>query len=131
MRYETEYDEHDWPIVIVKLPTIPLSDEEFQAHLLRLTAYYSRGRSFGMVIDMTESPPMPASQRRLLGDYIDSNTEKFPQIECPTAVVVTSDIQRAVIQVLGWLTRTSHSSHPCMNVEAGIAWVRDSLRIRP
>jgi hypothetical protein len=64
MLYQAEYDEDNWPIVVVSLPTIPLSDEEFRAHLSRLTAYYSRGCSFGRVIgQLTASPSSRQASR--------------------------------------------------------------------
>jgi len=95
----------------------------FQQHLAKLTSYYHRCGSFGMVIDMRQAAQMPAGQRRLLAEYIDHNREQYPKVNCASAVIVANGMQRAILHVLSWLTKESAPLRPFSTVEEGLAWI--------
>ena len=120
------HDESQWPIVTATMPSHPIASDEFERHLSRVSSYYERGEPFGLIIDVRHSPSIPADQRRLTAERMDQDRKRFGYA-CPCAILVTSPMQSAVMQVLMWLTTNPGPLSAFSTPSQATQWLRSCL----
>ena len=118
------YDESNWPFAVITMPSEALSDQEFTAHLDRISAYFVRAEPFGLVLDARRSPPLSADRRRLVAERIDHDLERHGAVLFGTAVVLSSAVGRGVFKVIVWLTRSQQPMMSFAELEPALAWLR-------
>jgi hypothetical protein len=124
------YDESEWPLVIVTMPRAPMSRDQFEAHLERISSYYRRG-PFALLIDTRDAFALDANQRRMVADEIELNQERYPRTLLGCAVVMTSAVQRGVLRAITWLTNPRFEVEPFSDLDEAKTWLRTKLGARP
>ena len=119
------YDESNWPFVVVTMPSDEVSDDAFARHLDHVSAYFTRGEPFGLVIDAHLAPALSAPRRRAVAERIDRDVERHGELLIGTAVVLSSAVGRGVFKVIVWMTRTKHPMRSFDLVEPALAWLRN------
>ena len=119
----TQFDDSRWPIVQVTTPAYILDDAAFHEYLDQLSSYHERGELFGFLFDVRSSPPMPAAQRRLIAERIDSDYARFGR-RCPCALVVSNPLQSGVVKVVMWLLHEPHPVSVFSSIPAAEDWLR-------
>jgi len=125
---QVKFDENLWPIVVVQMPEGTLIDAELEAVAARISSYYKRKVSFGLVLDVRLQADLPASQRRRIAEYMDRDREQYPTVTCATAIVLSSGLQRGVFNVMSWLVKRPAPSRACSTVNEAVSWLREWLR---
>jgi hypothetical protein len=118
------YDESKWPLLVVKMPAVAVSDQAFAVHLAKMSAYFARGERFGFVVDALEAPPLNAIRRRQVADLIDREMELHGDNLIGLAVALSSPVARGVFKVIQWTSRTRHPMMSFDAVEPALAWLR-------
>jgi hypothetical protein len=103
------YDESEWPIFRVKMASVALSDEAFQAHLDLCSERYRRGRPFCMLIDMGDHPPLGALRRKAVADRMTEDGQRYPRVMLGCALVVHSPTSRGGVTAINWVAQPAYS----------------------
>ena len=119
----TQFDDSRWPIVQVTTPDYILDEAAFLHYLDQLSSYHERRELFGFLFDVRSSPPMPARQRRLIAERIDSDVVRFGR-RCPCALVVANPLQSGVVKVVMWLLHEPHPVSVFSSIPAAEDWLR-------
>src|SRR5512133_793862 len=122
-----EMDESRWPVVVITMPRQLMQDEEFSAHLNKLSELWQRGQRFGLVVDVRAAPPLVADRRRQVAEYLDRDVERHPDLLQGVGIVLSGSIQRGIVSVLTWLTRKPFNIQTFATVELASAWVLRGL----
>ncbi len=125
---QVKFDESLWPIVVVQMPAATLTDAELDALTARVSSYYKRATLFGFVLDVRLQADLPAHQRRRLAEQVDRDREQNPTVKCAMAIVLSSNTQRGVFNVMGWLVRRPIPSRACATVNEAVSWLQEWLR---
>jgi hypothetical protein len=102
------YDESEWPIFLVKMPPVALSDEAFQAHLDACSYRYRRREPFCMLIDIGDHPPLGPIRRKALADRMTVDAERFPGVMLGCALVVRSAGSRGAVTAINWVAQPNY-----------------------
>ena len=124
-----QYDETNWPFVVVTIPPEVISDREFAEHLDRMSAYFERGERFGLVIDARDAQPLSADRRRQVAERLDHDIEQHGDRLIGTGVALSSAIGRGVFKVIQWMSKASHPMMSFDTVDAALEWLK-TLRLR-
>jgi hypothetical protein len=121
------YDESGWPIFLVKMPPVTLSEEAFTAHLDACSERYSRGQPFCMLIDMGDHPPLGAVRRKAVADRMVEDARRFPGVMLGCALVVRSDVARGAVTAINWVANPSYEFVAFRNIREARIWLRQIL----
>jgi len=117
-------DESNWPILVVTMPTLPMSDVELRKYLDQLKKFCQRGTPYALVMDVRQAPPLAPAQRRMVAEHLDLQAEKYPNIQRGVAIVLSNSIQRGIVMVLTWLAKKPFQMQPFCSVEPALEWAR-------
>jgi hypothetical protein len=123
------YDETEPPFLVMKLPSHPLSEEEFHANLQEMDHFAHRalGGPFGFVIDTRGAPDPEAPRRRAIADYWDGCARRHGDAFVGAAIVMSSSTGRAVFKAVLWLRSSSRLLIPVATTEEGLARLRAEI----
>jgi hypothetical protein len=121
------YDESGWPILLVRMPPVALSDRDFEAHLDACTARYRRGEPFCMLFDMGDHPPLGASRRRAVAERMVADARRYPGIMLGCALVVRSDVSKGGVTAINWVARPPYEFTPFVDMHAARTWLTELL----
>jgi hypothetical protein len=125
---QIKFDESLWPIVVMQMPKATPTDAELDAFAVRVSSYYRRATLLGFVFDVRLQADLPAHQRRRIAELMDRDREQNPTVKCATAIVLSSNTQRGVFNVMTWLVRQPVPSRACVTVNEAVSWLREWLR---
>ena len=118
------YDEGEWPIVVITLPSHALSDAEFSDNLEQMRRYGDRGGRFGFVIDTRGAPDPNAERRRSIAEFWDACMQRHGEFFIGAAIVMSSSTGRAVFKAILWLRSRPLLLVPVATPEEGLEKLR-------
>jgi hypothetical protein len=124
------FDEERWPIVEMRLPPRPVTDEEFEESIRSLRAISSRGGQFGFVVDARHAPEPDAKRRRAIGELMDALQKAHGANFIGVAVTVSSGPARAVFKALLWLRQGTTPMFAVASPEEGFKELQKLARLR-
>lgn len=121
----------DWselPVVMVRPPARTLSNEEMQALMDRFWAVASgSGAPYGMVIDLSQAPPMPPKQRQMLTSQIHGASDELAVSCAACGMVFSSPVMRALLTTLLWMVKPPYPTQVFKTRKLATEWVRHQL----
>ena len=120
---DPRYDDSHWPLFVIEMPPHRMSPASFAAHLATCSALFQRREHFLMLVDMSDHPPMLASQRSALTEAMRIDGERYPGLCRGVAVVGRSSFERSVAQTVGTMANVDHSLRAFATVAEARAWL--------
>lgn len=104
------------------------SDAEFVEYLDALTVIAGRARKTAVVLDLTQSTPAPASQRKLQTDWLKQHERELGERSVGTAFCFSSSIFRFVLSGLLMTQKMPTPYAVCSTRKEAVRWATDQLR---
>jgi hypothetical protein len=119
-----------WPVVVITQHVAQLTDEERTASLQQTDRLLNdRHGRYAMVLDNRRAEPPPAKQRALIADYGVRSAERMRQRCICTALIVSSDVMRAMITAVQWQTGRPANSEVFEDLSGALAWTEQRLSL--
>lgn len=122
------YDLSRWPLVVVTLSRLEMSDAELTDYLDWMDGLFLRGGRFAVLLDYREAPAMPAKRRQLIGARSKAALERHPGKLVGFAFIVSSAVQRGIFTAILWVSRSGETTRVFASVSEGEAWLGARLR---
>src|SRR3954447_10069029 len=94
-------DEGEWPLVVVRWPAGPVSDDEVEEVLTRLGSFY--GRPHAVLHEGLHTGTMSAHARRRMAAHSSQYEEEIRRWVVASGAVAPSAITRALIKTVQWM----------------------------
>ena len=117
-----------WPIVVVKLPSVP-SDDDYRCAAEELgTIFDTRSGKFIVLVDSLEMTAAPnVRQRKILNDFAASRHEMTLSRGLGTGFAIRSKIIRATLTAMDWLYRRPTPTGHLPTLTDTIEWCFERL----
>lgn len=117
-----------WPMVLITQHVAQLTDEERVATLVETDRVLlaNQGR-YGLVLDNRQAQPPLAKQRALIGEYGVRSAERVRARCVSTALVVSSEVMRAMITAVQWQTGKQDNLQVFDELAMALAWTQHRL----
>lgn len=99
---EIEVEEARWPLVVVRWPDGPITDEAIERYLRVAIGHMKRGRHFVLHLTVRVAG-LDARQRRTFAEHIELHRSTLKAKVGGAAIVVDSAIARGVITAVNWI----------------------------
>jgi len=129
---KVKVDDSRWPVVIITQQIEQLTDAERIASLeLSNQVLGSHGNApYALVLDNRKAGPMPATQRKLIAEYMEKNALRARARCACTAFVSESVVMRAMLTAIMWLRKPEVETETFGDLNAAIAWGQRKLNER-
>ncbi len=119
-----------WPLVVITQHVSQLSDEERIATLEETDRVLAEqtGR-YALVLDNRKAEPPSAKQRALIGEYGVRSAERVKQRCVATALVVSTEVMRAMITAVQWQTGKQDNLEVFDELAMALAWTQHRLSL--
>jgi hypothetical protein len=121
------YDDSGWPIVMVFPPPPGSSSERFRAHLNQIDALFARRQPFALLVDVRQSAPLSALERRMVAERMAQNHRAGPGLLKAMAMVLRTRAQRGIFTAVHWLQRPAYPTRAFDALPAARAWLRERV----
>jgi len=122
------YDTSRWPLVVVTLSKLAMSEAEFSSYLDWMDQLFVRGGKFVVLIDSRQAPNLPAQRRQVIGERNKAIIQRHPDKLLAFAFVISSAMQRGIFTAILWITRSADTTRAFTSVSEGEAWLMSRLR---
>lgn len=114
-------DDSLWPLLVSRYSGA-VSDEHFDAHLRRCTAYLQRGEFYVSVLDMGKLRLPTSDQRKRQTEWMKANGRALGEQLLGSAFVITSPIIRLGLSTLFYLVPPTSPYVVVPDLDAGVRW---------
>ena len=119
------FDESAWPLLYVRFPSKPLSDEGFEYFIMRYTEMVERRVPFATILDSRGlSTAITAQQRRRLIEWFEVTGELAGQHHFGIAVLMSNAIIRGALKAVTWLAPIPVPISPFSSIAEASPWIR-------
>lgn len=125
-------DDSRWPIFVITQCVDQLTDPERLASLEMCSRVLTSHGSdlYATVLDNRKAGPLPATQRKMMAEYIERNALRSRSRCVGSAFISDSAVMRAMLTAILWLRKPEVETQVFGDLETGIAWARQRLRER-
>ena len=118
------FDETAWPLLYVRFPSKPLSDEGFEFFITRYTEYVERRILFATILDSRGlSTAITAHQRRRLSEWFKVTGPLASEVHFGIAVLFTNPLIRGALKAVTWLAPIPVPIQPFGSIADAAPWV--------
>jgi hypothetical protein len=125
-----EYDERNWPILRVRTPMAPPSEETFKEHLARLTAFLRRRQPYAVILDTSGRSALGAPFREMVRKHRIATYAEAALYQRAGAFVVGSVFERAILTAILTMSPAPYPSRVFDDIYLAEAWVTRYLDLR-
>ncbi len=119
------FDEAAWPLLYVRFPSKPLSDEGFEHFIVRYTAMVERRVPFATILDSRGlSTAITAQQRKRLTEWFDVTGDLAGEHHFGIAVLMSNPIIRGALKAVTWIKPIPVPIHPFGSIADAAPWIR-------
>ncbi len=119
------FDETAWPLLYVRFPSKPLSEEGFEYFIERYTAAVERRIPFATILDSRGlSTAITANQRKRLTEWFEVTGELAGEHHFGIAVLISSAVIRGALKAVTWLAPIPVPIEPFGSIADSAPWVR-------
>lgn len=122
------YDMSRWPLVVIAISKLDMTDPELADYLDWMDALFDRGGKFAVLLDYREAPNMNAKRRRLIGARSKAAIESHPGQLVGFAFIVSSVVQRGIFTAILWLSSGADTTRVFASLSEGERWLVSQLR---
>jgi hypothetical protein len=120
------FDEAAWPLLYVRFPSKPLSDEGFEYFIERYTAAVERRIRFATILDSRGlSTAMTARQRKRLTEWFEVTGELASEVHFGIAVLIGSAVVRGALRAVTWVAPIPVPVKPFGSISDSEPWLRE------
>lgn len=119
------FDDAAWPLLYVRFPSKPLSDEGFEHFITRYTDYVERRIPFATILDSRGlSTAITAQQRRRLTEWFEVTGPLAGEHHFGIAVLMSNAIIRGALRAVTWVAPIPVPIAPFGSVADSAPWIR-------
>ena len=119
------FDETAWPLLYVRFPSKPLSDEGFEYFIKRYTLFVERRAQFATILDSRGlSTAITAQQRRRLAEWFAVTGELASEVHFGIAVLISNSVIRGALMAVTWIAPIPVPVKPFGSVADSAPWLR-------
>ena len=120
------FDETAWPLLYVRFPSKPLSDEGFEYFIERYTATVERRIPFATILDSRGlTTAITANQRKRLTEWFDVTGDLAGEHHFGIAVLISNAIIRGALKAVTWVRPIPVPIKPFGSIADASTWVRE------
>jgi len=119
------FDEVAWPLLYVRFPSKPLSDDGFEYFIARYTAAVERRVRFATILDSRGlTTAITAHQRRRLTEWFDVTGDLAGEHHFGIAVLISHAIIRGALKAVTWVKPIPVPIEPFGSIAEAAPWLR-------
>lgn len=119
------FDEAAWPLLYVRFPSKPLSDQGFEHFIAHYTAMVERRVPFATILDSRGlSTAITAQQRKRLTEWFDVTGDLAGEHHFGIAVLISNPIIRGALKAVTWVKPIPVPINPFGSIADAAPWVR-------
>jgi len=119
------FDESAWPLLYVRFPSKPLSDEGFEYFIVRYTDLVERRVPFATILDSRGlSTAITAQQRKRLTEWFEVTGELAGEHHFGIAVLMSNAIIRGALKAVTWVAPIPVPISPFGSITEAAPWIR-------
>ena len=120
------FDDNAWPLLYVRFPSKPLSDEGFEYFIERYTATVERRIPFATILDSRGlTTAITANQRKRLTEWFDVTGELAGEHHFGIAVLISNALIRGALMAVTWVKPIPVPIKPFGSIADASTWVRE------
>ena len=120
------FDEKAWPLVYVRFPSKPLSDEGFEYFIERYTAMVERRMRFATILDSRGlTTAITAHQRKRLTEWFEVTGDLAGEHHFGIAVLINNSIIRGALKAVTWVKPIPVPIMPFSSIADAAPWLRN------
>ena len=120
------FDEKAWPLVYVRFPSKPLSDEGFEYFIERYTAMVERRMRFATILDSRGlTTAITAHQRKRLTEWFEVTGDLAGEHHFGIAVLINNSIIRGALKAVTWVKPIPVPIMPFGSIADAAPWLRN------
>jgi hypothetical protein len=118
------FDEAAWPLLYVRFPSKPLSDEGFEYFIERYTGVVERRIPFATILDSRGlTTAITAHQRKRLTEWFDVTGDLAGEHHFGIAVLISNAIIRGALKAVTWVKPIPVPISPFGSIADAAPWV--------
>ncbi len=122
------FDDNAWPLLYVRFPSKPLSDEGFEYFIERYTATVERRIPFATILDSRGlTTAITANQRKRLTEWFDVTGDLAGEHHFGIAVLISNALIRGALMAVTWVKPIPVPIKPFGSIADASNWVREIL----
>jgi hypothetical protein len=119
------FEDAAWPLLYVRFPSKPLSDEGFEYFITRYTAMVERRIPFATILDSRGlTTAITAHQRRRLTEWFDVTGDLAGEHHFGIAVLMSNAIIRGALKAVTWVKPIPVPIQPFASIADAAPWIR-------
>jgi hypothetical protein len=119
------FDDAAWPLLYVRFPSKPLSEEGFEFFITSYTATVERCIPFATILDSRGlSTAITAQQRKRLTEWFDVTGDLAGQHHFGIAVLMSNPIIRGALKAVTWVKPIPVPIKPFGSISDAAPWIR-------
>jgi hypothetical protein len=119
------FDDTAWPLLYVRFPSKPLSDEGFEYFISRYTDMVERRMPFATILDSRGlSTAITAQQRKRLTEWFEVTGPLAGEYHFGIAVLMSNAIIRGALKAVTWLAPIPVPIKPFGSIAESAPWIR-------
>ena len=120
------FDETAWPLLYVRYPSKPLSDEGFEHFITRYTGFVERREHFATVFDSRgPATAITAAQRKRLTEWFEVTGPLANEFHFGIALLISSSLIRGALNAVTWLAPIPVPVKSFGSIADAAPWVHD------
>ena len=120
------FDDNAWPLLYVRFPSKPLSDEGFEYFIDRYTATVERRIPFATILDSRGlTTAITANQRKRLTEWFDVTGDLAGEHHFGIAVLISNALIRGALMAVTWVKPIPVPLKPFGSIADASTWVRE------
>ena len=120
------FDDTAWPLLYVRFPSKPLSDEGFEYFIERYTAVVERRIPFATILDSRGlTTAITAHQRKRLTEWFDVTGDLAGEHHFGIAPLISNALIRGALKAVTWVKPIPVPIRPFGSIADAAPWIRE------
>jgi len=120
------FDDNAWPLLYVRFPSKPLSDEGFEYFIERYTVTVERRIPFATILDSRGlTTAITANQRKRLTEWFDVTGDLAGEHHFGIAVLISNALIRGALMAVTWVKPIPVPIKPFGSIADASNWVHE------
>lgn len=122
------FDDSAWPLLYVRFPSKPLSDEGFEFFITRYTEYVERRILFATILDSRGlSTAITAHQRKRLTEWFQVTGPLAGEVHFGIACLFSNALIRGALKAVTWVAPVPVPIQPFASIVDAAPWLREQF----
>lgn len=123
-----ETDVSAFPIVVVRLPDRPVTDDDLRAFVADQRAMLGRRQRHAVIADASHARAISPVQRKILADWLEEAEPLNKKYTVCIAVVLDNALIRGAMTAVLWLKQPASPTKSFATLDEAAAWALEALR---